>query len=230
MKWKGKINFETRPEVNSNKILSEAAGEINLITSKTTPANADLILIEDSAASNAKKKVTVSSIKGVSIRDEGTPLAGTPHNTLNFVGSTIAAADAGSGIANITVTPIFGSQYNIVENAAEASTTSTSPVTRLTLSPTGLPSGTYRVGWFFNWSFSSTGADFRARITVNGTEYAYMSQEPKDAGTDQNHPASGFFPVVITTGSATILLQYWVESGGTTAYMRNARIEFWRIS
>lgn len=38
------------------------AAEINGITAKTTPVSADLMLIEDSAASNAKKKITVGSL------------------------------------------------------------------------------------------------------------------------------------------------------------------------
>jgi hypothetical protein len=38
------------------------AGEINAETTKTTPAGADVILIEDSAASFAKKKILVSSL------------------------------------------------------------------------------------------------------------------------------------------------------------------------
>jgi hypothetical protein len=188
MKWKGKINFELRPQLNgSDIILTAGSGEINALTNKTLPVSADVIVLEDSAASFAKKKATLGSFS-----------------------------------------PPFGTQYTNVENTTEVSTNSTSPVTRLTLSPTGLPSGTYRVGWFFNWSLSSSSYDFRARVTVGGTEYAYMSQEPKDPGTDQNVPASGFFPVVITTGSATILLQYWVENSGVTGYMRNARMEFWR--
>lgn len=188
MIWKGKINFELRPQLNgSNIILTENAGEINALTDKTVPASADVILLEDSAASFAKKKATLGSFA-----------------------------------------PPFGTYYQVAEAEAEATTNATTPQTRLTLSPTSLPSGTYRVGWFFNWSLSSSSYDFRAQVTVNGTQNAYMSQEPKDPGTDQNHPASGFFPIALS-GSPTILLRFWCENSGTTAYIRNARLEFWRI-
>ena len=68
MDWKGKINFETRPQVTGdNVILTTKTGEINAITSKATPASADVLLIEDSAASYAKKKITVNSIKGLPV-------------------------------------------------------------------------------------------------------------------------------------------------------------------
>ena len=40
------------------------AAEINAITEKTTPVGNDLIIIEDSAASNAKKKVKISNLPG----------------------------------------------------------------------------------------------------------------------------------------------------------------------
>jgi len=66
MDWKGKINFETRPQVTGdNVILTTKTGEINAVASKATPASADVLLIEDSAASYAKKKITINSIKGL---------------------------------------------------------------------------------------------------------------------------------------------------------------------
>lgn len=43
-------------------IHDNVSGEINSITEKTTPVSADLILIEDSAASNAKKKLQVGNL------------------------------------------------------------------------------------------------------------------------------------------------------------------------
>ena len=45
-------------------IHDDVSGEINAITEKTTPVGADLLLIEDSAASNAKKKVQITNLPG----------------------------------------------------------------------------------------------------------------------------------------------------------------------
>jgi hypothetical protein len=42
--------------------LTRGSGDFNVFTTKTTPVSNDLLLIEDSAASNAKKKVTLGSI------------------------------------------------------------------------------------------------------------------------------------------------------------------------
>jgi hypothetical protein len=51
----------TLPDVNAT-VLSSASGEINALTSKATPTTSDLLVIEDAAASNAKKKVTVDAV------------------------------------------------------------------------------------------------------------------------------------------------------------------------
>ena len=48
---------------DANAIHDNVAGEISLITAKTTPVDADVTVIEDSAASNAKKKLSWSNIK-----------------------------------------------------------------------------------------------------------------------------------------------------------------------
>lgn len=47
---------------DNDAIHDNVSGEISLITEKTTPVGTDLILIEDSAASNAKKKVQITNL------------------------------------------------------------------------------------------------------------------------------------------------------------------------
>lgn len=49
---------------DTDAIHDNVAGEIALLTEKVTPVDADLILIEDSEASNAKKKVQLSNLPG----------------------------------------------------------------------------------------------------------------------------------------------------------------------
>lgn len=57
------------PTVNdgadATAIHDNIAGEIAAVTEKVTPASADLLLIEDSAAANAKKRVQVGNIAGM---------------------------------------------------------------------------------------------------------------------------------------------------------------------
>lgn len=48
--------------IDSTAIHDNVSGEIAAVTAKATPVNADLVLIEDSAASNAKKKVELDDL------------------------------------------------------------------------------------------------------------------------------------------------------------------------
>jgi len=56
---------------DADAIHDNVAGEINGITEKATPVDADLILIEDSADSNNKKKVQVGNLPGGGASDIG---------------------------------------------------------------------------------------------------------------------------------------------------------------
>lgn len=44
-----------------------------------------------------------SGTTGVNVEDEGTPVTGTPHTTLNFAGAGVTASNAGGGTALITI-------------------------------------------------------------------------------------------------------------------------------
>ncbi len=104
MKWKGKINFELRPEINSLGIFSETAAEISQLTAKTTPADADLIMIEDSAASNAKKKMT---------REDFLPVFGTEYDSAESLGESTTTSTAWQLKLNLTTGTIPAGTYMI---------------------------------------------------------------------------------------------------------------------
>jgi len=85
------------PTVNDgadgSAIHDDVAGEISAITEKVTPASEDIVVIEDSAAANVKKKVKVSNLP-----DTSTPvtLVGTP----NYI--TIAGQEITRALVNLT--------------------------------------------------------------------------------------------------------------------------------
>lgn len=80
-------------------MLSEDSGEFESLTEKTSPVDDDIIIIEDSADSNSKKKVLFSNlptgIAGVTVQDEGVSLT-TAGTTLNFVGDGVAVTGTGA--------------------------------------------------------------------------------------------------------------------------------------
>jgi len=130
-----------------------------------------------------------------------------------------------------TGTSTFGSNFQTEISAGESTTTSTSFQQKLRMTTTSLPIGTYRIGWYYEWSFGSQSNDFLGRVQVdNTTTLMEHQQEPKDSNSDQSTPASGF--AYITFASATthdIDLDY-CSNDGSTARIKNAKLEIWRVS
>lgn len=87
--------------VTDDAQLKRAAGDINSFTAKGTPVSNDLILIEDSADSNNKKKITVGSL----------PSGGTDSNAIH---KNVAAE-----ISTITEkTSLVGADLFVIEDSA----------------------------------------------------------------------------------------------------------------
>jgi hypothetical protein len=124
---------------------------------------------------------------------------------------------------------IFGTEFQQVESLADSSTTSTAFQTKLTLTTVSIPAGTYRIGWSYDWRYSTTVANFQARIVENGTVRFLHVQEPQDGAITQRQPASGFLYLILPSGVNTIEIQY-SSAGGLTATIRNARLELWRVA
>lgn len=74
---------------DADAIHDNVAGEISLIAEKVTPVSADLIIIEDSAASNAKKRVQIGNLPG------GSGLSG---GTIGRLARWIAADNIGNSL------------------------------------------------------------------------------------------------------------------------------------
>ena len=128
-------------------------------------------------------------------------------------------------------TTVFGSEYNYTESLTQSSTNSTSFQTKLTLNVSNLPSGNYRLNWTFNWSHSVTNTDFEARVRQDSlVELDQVIIEPKDSGTDQEHPASGFKGNLSLNGNHTFTIEWRTSYTDDTAWIRNARLELWRVS
>lgn len=94
--------------VTDDAQLKRAAGDFATFTEKVTPVGADILLLEDSAAAGAKKKVQISNLPTGSgggyseIQEEGTPL--TARSKLNFIGSAVTVTDnAGSARTDVTI-------------------------------------------------------------------------------------------------------------------------------
>lgn len=86
-------------------IHDNVSGEISAVTEKTTPVVADLVLIEDSAASNAKKRVQLSNL-GIAIDPQ------VRAATQDLTGSTISTTATVEMSSNLAV-PASWATYQI---------------------------------------------------------------------------------------------------------------------
>jgi hypothetical protein len=158
--------------------------------------------------------------------------AGTYGDSSNF---PIVTVDSKGRVTNVTtsaVSAVFGSEFVDAESLALSTVASNTLTTKLTLNTGSVPPGRYRVGWSYEWYCTDSGNDFRGRVIVDGaTILADNQTEHSENGTDQRNAASGFGYITFTsTNTHTILLQY-ARSGGTgTVGIREARLEFWRVS
>jgi len=127
----------------------------------------------------------------------------------------------------VNVVDNFGKEYQYVESLGESSTTSTSMQQKLRLTTSSLPAGTYRIGWSYEYGQSGISDSFGARVQIDDvTTIMQALIEIKD--TTDEIPSSGFAVVSLSSGVHFIDLDFNAETG--TSYIRNARLEIWRIS
>jgi hypothetical protein len=78
--------------LDGDAIHDNVSGEINAVASKGTPTTSDLLLIEDAAASNAKKKVTIGSLPAAT--PAAHDLGGSEHNQDTLANLNAKISDA----------------------------------------------------------------------------------------------------------------------------------------
>jgi hypothetical protein len=94
----GLLSWGASTSNDTNAIHDNESGEISAITLKANVVNADMLLIEDSAASNAKKRTTISDIK------TAVASAGTPGIAQSIHSFEIASTTSSTAIANTVYT------------------------------------------------------------------------------------------------------------------------------
>lgn len=122
---------------DANAVHVNAASEISALTEKASPVSADLVIIEDSADSNNKKKVQVGNLPGGSGMDSGVVSISADSDAVDVSGYddlvlikvdtsggnvTIGGLSGGSGVKMVTI--IKGSSsYSLIIEHNEASGT-----------------------------------------------------------------------------------------------------------
>lgn len=182
-------------------------------------------------ASSTISGVANISIPGnISISNEGVDLPNTPHSKINFNGDLVTATDIGNGVADINITtPLFGSSFLWAVDATESSTTSTVPITKLSL-PVSINAGTYRIGWYYEWKRSSTNNWYHGDVIIEETSNIISDNYIRTGNALDYNTASGFYVATFSNVSVTISIRFYGSVSSSTSYIKNARLEFWRVS
>jgi len=160
------------------------AGDIAGLALKAIPVNADVMVIEDSADANAKKKIPIS---------------------------------------------VFGRDYQRVQSLAQSTTTLATFQTKVTL-VTGALNGTFRIGYSAKRNNNDKAGESRLYNLTDASLFGAVHQS-RIGNVLQEYPViSGAYEIVLTGVSKTIVLQWRDVAGGQNQNIKDAWIEFWRIS
>ena len=144
-------------------------------------------------------------------------------------GYVLVAQAAGPEWQNLGQVGTFGTNFAYVEDETESSTTSTEWQQKVRLSVVGVPAGTYRIGWTYQWKMSNSSFDYIGRAQLDDTTtLCEHSTRPADALS--YHPLGYFAYVTLTAGDHFVDIDFKSGSDGKAAYIRYARVEMWRIS
>ena len=194
---------------------------------------APIILTVEKCAGAKGDKGDTGSGSNITLESNDVPVPNTPHSIINFATPDFTVTDNGGGQATIALgapANVFGTEFAEAESLSESSTGSTAFQNKVSLVTGIVPAGRYRVGYSYRWRHSSTSGDFSARVEENNSiERMYHQQEPQDSGTNQAHRVGGFFNTTLTNASHQFDLDFREQSGGT-AFISEARLEFWRVS
>jgi hypothetical protein len=189
MKWKGKVNYETEPQVNGVDLSEFIDDRVNTL------------LVEGD-------NITL-------IYDDGS-------NTLTISGS------------------VFGSDFDEVSSEGQSTHTGNSNwQQKVSLAATGLTvSAKYRIGFSFELTSNKDGqVGAKSRIQIDDTTTIHqntqaLAKDIMDGDDGVWYQYGGFYYHTATSSSHTIDLDYTVDSSqaGSTAYIRRARLEIWRVS
>lgn len=126
---------------------------------------------------------------------------------------------------------VFGAQFQQTSKSGDESVTGTTWTSYLSFTTGTLPAGTYRIGFWYQWTINTIMHNFESRLLVGGVEVFTHVQEPADAQPAQRNIIAAFvYEVVASSGTRSIVIEYRSAQLGNTAIVKAAAIEVWRVS
>jgi len=227
---------------DSNAIHKTTSAEISALTEKTTLVSTDVFVIEDSAASYAKKKVQVTNLPGgvdttaihkatsaeiSAMTEKTTPIAA---DLLVIEDSAASNAKKKVQIGNVLNIIVFGKDYQTAVADARTTTTSATFQNKTTLT-TGALTGTYRVAWTAVLDIGTPKVNAEAQL-YNTTDSAILGavQVLYGVDTSDRKNCGGFAEVTFAGAAKTFYIQYRSVNGVATVGIQAAKIELWRVA
>ena len=190
-------------------------------------------------------RLTIAKIKGekgdtgpaggagsVNAEDEGSSVSGGPFDTINFVGSGVAATDGGSGTLDVSVSTLPPAPSQGSTEAQNAST-STTYQQKHRQSVAGAVAGTYKVEWYMEVRNFDPDDAVECRIQQDDTtdlaECRYYSGNPGGVNWLADFSNFSGFIYVSLSGSHDFDLDFRSVSGGSCE-CRRARISITRVT
>jgi hypothetical protein len=131
-------------------------------------------------------------------------------------------------------TPVFGAEYQLSEILVEQSKTGLIVwETYLTYVTTVLPPGVYRISWSYDWSYSVTNRELSTQVLVDAGVVSGPLKEQMIAARPNYQSRAGFCRLDltgVTPATHTILVQGMNANAGDTGYMKNLKVEIFRVS
>ena len=202
-----------------------------VITTTSLPDGAvDLAYSQTLAATGGLPPYTWSTVSGslpsgLSLNSSSGVISGTPTatGTSNF---TVRVTDS-QGVPDtddqaLSIAIQSAPMYQFTASDTEASTTSTSYVTKATLTFNVVAAEDWVMLGFAEYKGSSASYSTLVRMQVDGADQAALTVEPKDPTDYQTF--STVKAANLSVGSHTIKIDYASENSGATAYIRNARV------
>lgn len=225
---------------DSNAIHKSTSAEISGLTEKTTLVGADVFVIEDSAASYAKKKVQVTNLPaGVDVtaihKATSAEISTMTEKTVPVAADLLVIEDSADSnakkklqVGNLPI-PTFGANPQTASAATRTTTTSASYGTKITIT-TGANTGTYLVTWSCVLDQGGANQVGLARLynSTNATVLSEQSQRP--SATSAKSGMGGIAFITLAGVAKTINLEFASGSAGNTTGCQYAYMSIWRIS
>lgn len=211
--------------VNAEKLRIDVnTANIPMTTTSTSTTTGALTVAGGVGVAGEINSATLNTTGDV---DVGGSLRVSNVTPISAVSSPNAQIDTANGNKVVTKGGYYGQEFQYAQSLTVSTTSATTPQTKLSMTTTNLPAGTYKISVNWIWSHTSASNSALADVTLNGTplDTSQISVEFKD--TTNYVPLSRVYYQSMS-GVNTIILRYWNEAYSTS--ISDATIELIRVS